>query len=105
MMKINSTAELSLEYINDLIADNIVFEITIQDPKNYPQGKTYDIFNILSIKRQMVEFLKDCPHKDANNPNSEKEIFAYIYTSVKLILIHTNPLIHVFTVFCVRIYL
>ena len=84
MMKIKSTAELSLESINDLIAANNVFEITIQDSKNYPRGKTYDIFQLLSIKRQMVEFLKDCPHKDLNNPNSEKEIFAYIYTKLAL---------------------
>ena len=81
-MKYESTAGISIETINDLIAENCVYEITIQDEKNYPQGNTYDIFVLLSIKRQMEKFLKGCPYKDFRNPNTEKEIFAYIYTKL-----------------------
>ena len=81
-MKYESTAGISIETINDLIAENYVYEITIQDPKNYPQGMTYDIFALLSVKRAMTEFLKGCPYVDRNNPNAEKEIFAYIYTKL-----------------------
>lgn len=83
-MKIQSTAEISLETLNDFIADNNLYEITIQDAKNYPRGKTYDIFALLSIKRKMLEFLQGCPQYDPHNPNTEKEIFAYIYTKLAL---------------------
>lgn len=83
-MKITSTARLSLEDFNDLIAENRVYEITIQDPENYPKGKTYELFNLLTIKRAIVEFLKNCPQRDPHNPNTEKEIFSYIYTKLAL---------------------
>lgn len=81
-MKYESTARISLETINDLIAENRVFDITIQDPKNYPEGKTYDVFVLLSVKRAIIKFLEGCPHREAGNPNTEKEIFAYIYTKL-----------------------
>jgi hypothetical protein len=84
MMKIKSTAGLSLEDINDLIADNVVYEITIEDKEHYPYSHKYDIFKFLAIKRNIVEFLKNCPYRDSKNPNSEKEIFAYIYTKLAL---------------------
>lgn len=81
-MKYESTARISLETINDLIAENCVYDITIQDPKNYPEGKTYDIFSLLSIKRAIGKFLEGCPYRESSNPNTEKEIFAYIYTKL-----------------------
>ena len=87
-MKYESTAGISIETINDLIAENCVYEITIQDDKNYPQGNTYDIFVLLSIKRQMEKFLKGCPYKDFRNPNTEKEVFAYIYTKLAYLFYH-----------------
>lgn len=100
MMKINSTAELSLESFNDLIAENYIYEITIQDDKNYPKGKTYDLFNLFAIKRAIVDFLKDCPQYDSHNPHTEKDIFSYIYTKLALTVeyddlaskaIHSSP--------------
>ena len=48
-MKYESTARISIETINDLIAENYVYDITIQDPKNYPEGKKYDIFILLKF--------------------------------------------------------
>lgn len=81
-MKYESTARLSLEAINDLIAENYIYDITIQDPNNYPEGKTYDIFALLSVKRAIIKFLEGCPYREAGNPNTEKEIFAYIYTKL-----------------------
>ena len=81
-MIIESTAKISIETINDLIAECRVFDLTIKDEENYPKGKTYDIFVLLSIKRRFQEFLKGCPDRNPNNPNSEKEIFSYIYTKL-----------------------
>ena len=81
-MKYESTARISIETINDLIAENYVYDITIQDPKNYPEGKKYDIFILLSVKRAIEKFLKGCPYREPNNPNTEKEIFTYIYTKL-----------------------
>ena len=83
-MKITSTAKLSLEDINDLIAENNVYNITIEDKEHYPYNHSYDIFEFLHIKRAIVDFLKGCPYRDPHNPNSEKEIFAYIYTKLAL---------------------
>ena len=81
-MKIKSTAEISIETLNDAIADNMEFDIIVQDNQNYPYGKKYNIFDMLRIKKEMQKFLSGCPAKDPNNPNSEKEIFAYIYTKL-----------------------
>ena len=81
-MVIESTANISIETLNDLIAGGYIYEITIKDSENYPGGKTYDIFAFLSSKRIMQEFLSGCPACNPNNPNSEKEIFAYIYTKL-----------------------
>ena len=81
-MIIESTANISIESLNDLIAEGHIYEITIKDAQNYQKGKTYDIFVLLSIKRIMQEFLSGCPARNPNNPNSEKEIFAYIYTKL-----------------------
>lgn len=81
-MIIKSTADISIESLNDLIAQENIFYITIKDEENYPVGRKYDIFELLSIKRIMQDFLKGCPAYDKNNPDSEKEIFSYIYVKL-----------------------
>lgn len=81
-MKFESTARISMETLNDIIAENRIFEITIQDPENYPVAKTYDVFKMLTIKRAIKEFLKGCPERNSNDPNTEKKIFSYIYTKL-----------------------
>ena len=78
-MKYKSTADITIDYLNDLIAENQFCDITIQDPKNYPKGKTYDLFAMLAIKKAMENFLRGCPRRNANDPDTEKDIFAYIY--------------------------
>jgi len=81
-MKIKSTADISIETLNDMIADSREFDIIVQDGANYPAGKKYDVFEMLDIKREIKKFLKGCPKRDPSNPNSEKEIFTYIYTKL-----------------------
>ena len=81
-MEIKSTAEISMESLNDIISQGHIFDIIIKDPQNYPVGKAYDIFALLSIKRLTNEFLKGCPLRKGTNPNIEKEIFAYIYVKL-----------------------
>lgn len=81
-MKIKTTADISIEFLNDMIAENRIFDITIQDSVNYPVGKKYDVIEMLNIKREIQKFLEGCPERDPNNPNSEKEIFTYIYTKL-----------------------
>ncbi len=81
-MEISSTANISIETLNDMIADNNEFDIVVHDSQNYLARKRYDVFEMLEVKRKIQEFLKDCPARNPNNPNSEKEIFAYIYTKL-----------------------
>ena len=81
-MKIESTANISIETLNDIIAESRIFDITIQDPENYPVSKSYDVFAMLTIKRAINEFLKGCPERNPSDPNTEKQIFAYIYTKL-----------------------
>lgn len=78
-MEIQSTAEISIETLNDMIADNHEFDVTMIPSSNYPYKKKYDVFEMLRIKREMQKFLDGCPYRDPNNPASDIEIFAYIY--------------------------
>ena len=78
-MIINSTAELSLKEIEKLLKSGKVETITIKDEKSSAYDQTYPILDFYLIKLKMIEFLKHCPDFDPQNPNSEKEIFTYIY--------------------------
>lgn len=81
-MKIYSTAEISIETLNDMIADNREYDVTIEPSKDYLYTNKYDVFDMLAIKREMKKFLSGCPSRDPNNPHSEKEIFTYIYSKL-----------------------
>ena len=80
-MEITSTAKISIETLNDMIANNLDKKITIKDNETYPisKGREYDFFTFLTIKRAINEFLKGCPSRNPTDPDSEKKIFTYIY--------------------------
>lgn len=78
-MKIQSTAEISIETLNDMIADNHELDVTMIPSINYPYTKKYDVFDMLRIKKEMRKFLEGCPYKNPNNQTSELDVFAYIY--------------------------
>ena len=54
MMKIKSTAGLSLEDINDLIADNVVYEITMKDDAVFRQESEEELASVI-IKYKPTE--------------------------------------------------
>ena len=83
-MKIASTAEISIETLNDIIAEYYDEQITIQSDTHYKRGKTYDVFEMLTIKRAIEEFLKGCPNKTRYNNVTDKDIFTYIYVKLAL---------------------
>ena len=91
-MEFESIAKVSIEALNDYIAEGHVYEIMIKDPECYPRGKSYDVFALLTMKRAMAEFLKGCPARNSNDPNNEINIFTYIYTKLAYLAEHEERL-------------
>lgn len=77
-MEIKSTADITLEELQRLSLEKGKEVIVISGSEN---GR-YSIDEFISIKKAILEFLKDVPKKDPNDPDSEKKIFSYIYTKI-----------------------
>ena len=84
-MEFESIAKVSIEALNDYIAEGHVYEIMIKDPECYPRGKSYDVFALLTMKRAMAEFLKGCPARNSNDPNNEINIRNQVAECLQLI--------------------
>ncbi len=85
-LEIKSTADISVEELEKLNHQHPMGKVVIRDKALYPKGKVYSIEDMLLIKREIEGFLKNCPERDPNNPDSEKKIFAYIYTKIAYLI-------------------
>ena len=86
-MKYKSTAGMSIQNLNDIIAERF-YEVAIEDDACGACEKVYNIYAMLSAKRAIEKFLMDCPKREQKNPNTEKIIFSYIYLKLAYLSQH-----------------
>ena len=86
IIDVKSKADISLQRLDALRTQGFSVKVRVQDDEHYPKGKIYELDTFCSIKRIVEGLLKDCPLPNPANPNSEKEIFAYVYTKLAFLI-------------------
>lgn len=75
--KINSTADITLEELEQLKAQGVRI-ITVGDGKH----NRYPIDKFITIKAAISDYVKHAPHPDPSDPDAQKKVFSYIYTKM-----------------------